>query len=392
MRALFIALLALASATPAAAQDGRAAVERYGCASCHVVPGVRVSRRQSCVGCHERVVGAQRSGLGRAPRVEHYLHVPDLRHVTRRLREDYLVSYLQNPHDVRPRMEETMPRLPVTEADARLIVGFLRARAGEVEVPRSPAPSRSNVAAGRASFERAGCMTCHELGNLDFGVHLPPVALRRIGDAAFEAPNLRFVRDRMTPDVALAWIRDPRRLDPNTEMPHPQLSDEESLLIRDFLFLVEPGRPVSAPRTVNASALEPLGRPVRYAEVRRLFDRSCIHCHAHTDGQANATFGFAPSSLDLSSPDGVRAGVTLPDGTHRSVITPDDSGLPPLVWRLMRRHEEAARDVNGVLADPLAPAMAPPSDAPPGMPLGLPPLASEEIRLLYAWALQGAPD
>lgn len=386
-------LLVLASllASPAAAQSaGREAVERYGCATCHTVPGVRVSRRQSCVGCHERVVGARRSGLGRAPRVQHYLHVPDLRHVTRRLREDYLVSYLQNPHDARPRMEETMPRLPVTEDDARLITRYLRAQAGEVEVPASPAPDPGNVAPGRAAFERAGCMTCHELGNLDFGVHLPPVALRRIGDAAFEAPNLRFVRDRMTPDVALAWIRNPRAIDPNTEMPHPQLSDGDARVIRDFLFLVDPGRPAAARRPTLE--LQPLSRRVRYAEVRAIFDRSCIHCHAHTDGEANATFGFAPSSLDLSSPEGVRAGVLLPGGARRSVLAPDHTGLPPLVWRLVRRHEEATRDQAGVLADPLGPALAPPDDTPPGMPLGLPPVAPDDIRLLYTWALQGAPE
>ena len=385
-----VVVVSLLCALPAAAQAGREAVERYGCARCHSFEEVRVSVRDSCVGCHQRVIHSRRSAFGRAPHVEHYLHAPELRYVTRRLRTDYLVDYLQDPHDARPRLEETMPRLPVTPEDARVIVSWLSERAGNVDVPRGPALDRANVARGRRVFDDSGCPTCHELGNLDFGVHLPPAALAGLGQPAYEAPNLRFVRDRMEPDVALAWILDPRAIDPTTQMPHPELSRTDAIAVRDFLFLTDAGAPAPASALPGANALRPLSREVSFAEVRRIFERSCIHCHAHTDGRAASAFGFAPSSLDLSSLEGVRAGVLLPDGSRRSILDDEATGTSPLIARLLARHAEAPRDITRPHADPRLPVRRALPDGPVGMPLGLPPLPVEDIRAIATWIAQGA--
>lgn len=151
--------------------------------------------------------------------------------------------------------------------------------------------------------------------------------------------------------------------------------------------LVDPGPP--APTAPTANDLRPLSRDVSFAEVRRVFDRSCIHCHAHTDGRAASAFGFAPASLDLSSLEGVRAGVLLPDGSRRSILDDDASGTPPLVARLLARHAEAARDVIAPRADPMTPVGRAPPTAAPGMPLGLPPVR-EDIELVATWIAQGA--
>jgi cytochrome c2 len=384
---------ALVVPTGAFAQEGRRALARYGCASCHQVPGVRARRESNCVGCHQEIVSRPQSGLGRAPHVEHYLHAPDLRMIARRLREDYIVSFVQDPHDARPRLEETMPRLPVTEADARLIAQYLRETAGAVNVPRSPAPSQANVARGRQVFDRADCGTCHELGNIDFAMNIPPEVLAALGRPAFEAPNLRFARDRLTPDIALQWILDPRAIDPETQMPHPALSRADAIAVRDFIFLVDPGAAVPAPRATTFADLRPGTRRVRFAEVRRIFQRSCIHCHAHsnTEGpETHSAFGFAPSALDLSTVEGVRAGTRMGDGSHRSVIEPDDTGVPPLVRRLLQRHSEAARDLTEPRRDPLfTVARDEPAD-PVGMPLGLPPVPVRDITTIAAWIAQGA--
>jgi cytochrome c2 len=391
--ALVVAILALSASALAQPSDGRRAVQRYGCASCHAIEGVRASAGASCVGCHERVLAAPRSGLGRAPEVRHYLHAPDLRRITRRVREDYLLRFVQDPHDVRPRLEETMPRLPVSEADARLIVQFLRTSAGSVTVPSSPAPSRANVERGRRVFQDSGCATCHELGNLDFGLSIPAVALAGMGRPAFEAPNLRFARDRLDPDVALAWILNPRSIDPDTQMPHPELSREDAIAVRDFILLVDPGRPVAPAAPPTAADLRQLNRRVRFAEVRRIFQRSCIHCHAHTSGhETNSAFGFPPGQLDLSSLEGVRAGVRRPDGTARSVIEPDATGVPPLLSRLLRRHAEAARDITAPRRDSLAPVAREVPSEPVGMPIGLPPVPIDDLRLIATWILQGARE
>lgn len=386
-------VLVLLGPAMASAQDevGRQAFARYGCANCHEVELSAPAGRQSCVGCHQRVVGARRSGLGRAPHVEHFVHVPALQSAARRLRADYLVAYLQDPHDVRPRLEETMPRLPVTEEDARSIVAFLRSSAGEVEVSPSLTPTPANVTRGEEVFRAAGCAVCHEFGNRDFGFELPPEALGGLARPALEAPNLRFVRERMDPDVALAWLLDPASVDPDTLMPKPGLSPEDALALRDFLYLGDPGQPAVLPSLPSSEAPSTPSR-VRYADVRPVFQSSCIHCHAHTDGRAASAFGFEPSSLDLSSAAGVRAGVLLPDGSRRSILEPDETGTAPLIRRLLRRHEEAARDVVAPRADPMLPALRARPEAASGMPLGLPPIGRDDLRLLASWVAAGAPD
>ena len=380
-----LALALLCFAAPAAAQSAPDALRRYGCVSCHEVPGARVSRGQSCTGCHQELVDRARR-RGRAPSVRHYVHAPDLRVAGARLREDYLVSFLQDPHDARPRLEETMPRLPVTEADARLLARWIRRDAPTVW--SSPTPRESNAAAGRAVFERVGCATCHELGNTDFGIHLPPEALMGLGRAAYEAPNLRYVRDRLDPDVALAWIEDPRSVSPHTQMPETNLSHADAVLVRDYLWFADPGAP--SPRPAPRIDLRPMAREVRFRDVRRVFAQSCIHCHAHTDGRSASALGFEPSSLDLSTLEGVRAGVRYPDGTTRSILEPDDSGIAPLLQRLLRRHEEAVRDVSAPQQDALGPVERAAPEADVGMPLGLPPLDPADIRLIATWIAQGA--
>lgn len=388
-RALFLLSgIFLAALLPgiATAQEGRDAMRRYGCGNCHEVEGLRVSRERSCTGCHQRLA-RRRHGFGRGAVVRHFIEVPDLRGAGRRLREDYLIAYLQDPHDVRPRLEETMPRLPVTETDARAIARFLRADAPRVAP--SPALDRANIEPGRAVFQRVGCAICHEFGNVPSTVHVAPEALVGLGRAAFEGPNLRFLRDRMDPDVAVAWLENPRAIDPETQMPPTNLSRPDAILLRDFLFLADPGRP-AAPPTPRAD-LRPLQRPVSFREVERIIGGSCVHCHAHTDGRSASALGFTPSSLDLSSAEGIRAGVRYPDGTTRSIIEPDESGVPPLVRRLLLRHEEATRDMTSPQRDPMSPVVRPRPDGPVGMPLGLPPIDVDQIRAIATWIARGAP-
>ncbi len=397
---LGVALVAAGlSAAPrtAVAQDaaaGRAAITRYGCVNCHAVPGFTADPHRNCVACHQEIVRRPRSGLHRAPDIRHYMDTPDLRNVTRRLRADYLVHFISDPHDVRPRLEEAMPRLPVTRADARAIVAYLTKSAGRVNVPRSPAPSRSRVAHGREVFISAGCGGCHGFGNWDSGVHLPAVAIRALGEKALLAPNLRFVRERLDPDTALAWIRSPRSIDPNAHMPRPELSPGDALAVRDFLFLGDPGRPYQPPPPLTMADLTPLDRPVHFVDVRRIFGRSCIHCHAHTTNMGTTQgLGFPGVALDLATYEGVERGALGTDGVRVSILdSPSGGGPPALLARLLRRHVEARRDMVPAMHDTLDPGVRAHRDqVPVGMPLGLPPLSKSDLRIIATWIAQGAP-
>lgn len=376
-----------------AQQNGRATVARFGCAHCHSIPGFAADPATGCVACHDALERRPETGLHRAARARHFLEVPDLAVSAARLREDYIVRFLQNPHDVRPHLEESMPRLPVTERDARAIAAYLKAHARPVHVVAAPAPDRSRVERGRAVFRRAGCNICHTFGNADTGEDVPEAARLALRAGVRMAPNLRFVRDRMDPAVALAWISRPEAIDPHTHMPDAHLSQGDALAVRDFLYLADPGPPAPVRQVPRAADLAPSKRRIRFADVRRIFGRSCIHCHAHTTATGVATsLGFAPSALDLSTYEGVMAGAKRPDGTRVSIVQPRGARPPLLLARLLQRHREALRDDVPAGEDPLDPVFPEKADdGPVGMPLGLPPLPVSDLRIIATWLAEGAP-
>ncbi|MBI2898333.1 MAG: c-type cytochrome [Deltaproteobacteria bacterium] len=390
--AIAVLLLAPGDATADDEDAGRAAIERYGCARCHLVPGFEPDPRTGCVACHRSLQNRPRSGLGRAPVATHFVQVPDLTGAARRLRPDALAAAIRDPYDARPHLEESMPRLPVSAAEAEAIADYLGARTARLE-PAAPPPSGSRVERGRAVFATAGCTSCHVFGNVDFGTGATADFYRSMRRQALLAPNLRFVRDRMDPAVALAWIVDPTSVDPTTRMPRPAISYEDAMAVRDFLYLGELGAAAAPQPALGAGDLPLLDRVVRFDEVRSIFSRSCVHCHAKTTGTGTtAALGFEGVALDLSTRDGVLAGAIRSDGTRRSVVeAPTGGGLAPLIQRLVRRHAEAPRDVVPVYRDSLGPVRREARDPEPvGMPLGLPPVPAEDIRVIATWIAQGA--
>lgn len=406
MRAFALGIALTLVAAPARADDeaaGRAAIERYGCTNCHVVPGFAPDPVNGCVACHDVVARHPRSAFRGSPPVTHYVRVPDLSRVVRRVRAAWIEAWLRDPHDVRPHLPESMPRLPVTPADASTIVAYLRAHTepvrpapaapglAAVALRAPPAPSATRIARGREVFAAAGCPSCHVFGNVDFAAGTTARFFRDMREQALLAPNLRFARERLDPAVALAWILDPGSIDPNTTMPRPELPYGDAVAVRDFLFLADPGPAVAAAPALTAADLAPLGRPVHFAEVRRVFARSCIHCHAHTNSMtATANLGFRRLGLDLSSREGVLAGSIGPDGARRSIVDSAPGRVPILLERLLLRHAESPRDLQRVFRDPLGPGLRrTPSTALVGMPLGLPPLSLGELRVVATWIGQG---
>jgi len=378
------------------ATQGRAAIARFGCVRCHEVPGISADVRSGCTACHQDLAKRTVATLARRRNVTHFVEVPSLASAALRLRPEWMVGYLQDPHDVRPHLDESMPRLPVSAAEARAIVAYLERTVARPAPARrasaAPAPDPARAARGRRVFADAGCPSCHTFGNVDFETGATVEFYLGMRSEALLAPNLRFARERLDPATMLAWITDPTSVDPTARMPRPTLSAEDAVAVRDFLIFGEAGAPAAAPPVPAVADLAPLGRPVRFAEVRRIFARSCVHCHAKTSSGAAAGLGFAASALDLGTWQGVRAGTRLPDGTRRSVLEAPRGGTPRLLARLLRRHEEAARDVAGPYRDAMTASVAPASNAaaPVGMPLGLPPVPAEDVRLVATWIAQGA--
>ncbi|MEM1415350.1 MAG: cytochrome c [Myxococcota bacterium] len=397
LRGALLALLALACEAPdeATAPDpppsarpwrtegsearGRELLARYECNRCHEgVPGaVPPPREKHCVGCHAAIAdgtleGAPPAALpGWRARVRSLREAPSLA-VSARFDRDALAAFLREPHDLRPELRATMPRLAIDERDAADLATALVPGPPPAPLALSPA----DAPRGRAILEARACGSCHRMGGAPA---LPGVVAE--GPAVRLAPDLRHARARYRPRALVAWLRDPRRFDPHARMPPTGLGEEEARAVAAHLFHAELA---PAPVVEVPARLPLLARPVTYTEVdRRLFAPLCRHCHgdpsfALGDGGPGHTggFGFAARGIDLASVEGVASG-HLRDGRRRSLFAPTEDGTPFIVASLMARYAEVAgAPVPGLR----------------GMPLGLPPVPLEDVQLLETWIAAGRPE
>lgn len=367
--------------TPPASPDDAALVSA-GCTLCHVGGGLAVAPRvEACSGCHDwiHMVSAnpqlRAAALTYFPKweryeknVRSYERVPSIEAAAARLEPGWVLAYLDDPHDLRPGLPESMPRFHL-DAETRVAIGRWFA-ARTVGVPPGPAPDPANLVPGEALFQSRGCTACHAFGGRQPTAPNPA------------APDLAHTRARMSPDRARAWILDPKALSVVATMPAMGLTPAEATAIRDYLFLADPGAPVAGAADVvhfvtAAGVSGPPPEAPTWADVEeRVFGRICVHCHmdpAQNDGRrgpGNAGgFGWPETGIELQ--------------TYEGVVTHRDAILAALDRRLL----EARRDC-------LTPGVAPaslPVPVKPGMPLGLPPLAAEDLALVKRWFAAGAP-
>jgi mono/diheme cytochrome c family protein len=375
-------------------ERGRLLVEQSQCGRCHALPAtVRATPRElSCAGCHAWVHATVADPTAAAierrryplwdrymTRVASFLDVPDLTASGARLDPAFVVRYLRAPFKVRPSLAEGMIRTGFTEDEARAVSAWL----ASVTRPRlsalaqeaaamAPSSQDQHVAEGRRLYQRLACRTCHAIGEQAALGGGPP------------SPDLTFIRGRLRPDVAAAFIADPAAFGGETRMPRYELTAVEAARLRDYLW--SPRDDHAVPEL--AAALPLLKRPVRYAEVRaRVLDRICIHCHmdARKNGAEGGPgntggLGYRGVRLDLESWAGIQRGAVDARGRRVSILEGGEAA--PLVSRLRARYLEHARERAGagVVAG-----------GAPGMPLGLPPLTAEQFQLVRSWVAQGAP-
>jgi len=348
---------------------------RLECGRCHDAPGKLPAepRKRDCVGCHQAIFTdafdqtyAAEGIAGWRDRV-HSLRITPSLLGTERLRADWLRSFLAEPHDLRPSLPATMPRLPMTEAERDALVDWLGATS-----PLAETPPVGDVTAGLDLLKTRGCGGCHAYRGV-----LPAPQVEGFSEPIALAPDLALTRDRMAASALDPWLRNPASVKPDTLMPTPTLDDAER---RDVVAALLHAPLAEAPAPEVPALLPPLDRPVGWAEVdAAVFRAVCRHCHASPSeenagdaGPGNTGgFGYPGAGLDLSSREGVLHGMQSRPGDP-SVIAQDP---PLLVASLMRRHGEVA----GEWAEA------------PGMPLGLPPLSPERIQLVTSWLAQGAP-
>lgn len=378
------------------AARGEALVTQFECGRCHdgteradAIPETVAAAdapldTKHCFSCHADILAGKLDHKPDAARwkknVAHLVAAPSLTAIGDRLAYDWIVDYLVDPHDLRPNLAATMPRLAITREQARDVATYLVSLSEGADEPELDL-SQADPTHGRKLMEDKGCGSCHRLG----GAPLPELAGAGEGEetrvAVMLAPDLRHARDRWSASSLVQWIRDPLAMKPDTKMPQTPMTEDEAKDIAAYLMRGElaPTEPYAIPVLP-----EPLARRVSYEEVaERVLNDTCRHCHGDPDvalgdgGPGNTGgFGYAAKGLELTSYERVSAGYRDDAGERHSVFSETSDGTPRLVAALMARHAEVAGQPDPEVR---------------GMPLGLPPLPIEDIQLVATWIAQGRP-
>lgn len=365
---------------------GKALVAELQCNRCH--DGTEAAPpppNKHCVHCHADIVRGDFKATPALlakwrPVVSDLTDAPSLVSTGKRLRRAWVSGYLAKPHDLRPGLAPSMPRLALTQVQIDDLAAYL--------VPEEPNPleepsKRGDLEAGRRALEAKGCMACHAMSGVPGLVTSPiPVAVspNELLRAKRLAPDLRHTRARQTKAQTLAWLADPKSVKADSAMPKIPLTDTERLDIVTFLH----ERDLAPEAFASVTRLPLLTRKVSFAEVdKRVFHRTCWHCHSEPDyaigdgGPGNSGgFGFRPRGLNLSDYSGIAAGFLNDSGERTSVFSPGVDGVPRLVAALLARHAEESGAETGAVR---------------GMPLGYAPVALEDIQLVDSWIAQGRP-
>ena len=366
---------------------GKKLVEEFECSRCHDGTGVASAPPEKhCVRCHQDILSGKFKAPAAAlakwrPNVAKLRDVPSLASVGRRLRPEWIVKFILEPHDLRPNLVQSMPRLKLTKEQARDIVSYLTD--GQRAPAAGPKIDAGDAATGRELFESKGCGTCHQFGGVGTLATTP-----KPGEGSEDqkravtlAPDLRFARERVRRDMIAQWIMDPKAIKPDTLMTPSPLSAREAQSIAAFILSadLEELKPPPVP-----ARLAVLKRKVSFDEVNeKVFMRTCRHCHGDADallgdgGPGNTGgFGFKPRGINFSHHRGVMSGRINDSGERESLFVPLKDGTPRLVAALMARHSEQAGSPNPDVR---------------GMPLSLPALPAEDIQLVESWIAQGRP-
>jgi cytochrome c1 len=368
------------------AEHGKALVAQFECNRCHAGTGLAVPKLdQDCVGCHEQIATdkfqAASSKLAKwKPHIMPYRDVPSLTDLGARLRPAWVRDYLLHPHDLRPNLAQTMPRLQLSPEQARDIATYLTSTSTPAPANVAVTAEPAQIAHGKELLSQRGCVSCHQVTGA--GLASPPKndpVVRTLG----LAPDLRFARERSEPSVLVRWLLDPAKVKHDAAMPKLDLSADDA---RDLAAFLSYGELEPAPAKARFERLPVLARRVGFDEVNeQVFAVTCRHCHTNPDladgdgGPGNTGgFGFKPRKIDFSSYQGIQSGGVDAHGERVSLFapTPAIEGLPRLVAALVARTREDGGQESGEVR---------------GMPLGLPPLSAEQIQLVESWVAQGRP-
>lgn len=296
--------------------------EKVGCTPCHQGQGAGVNSPEqahgfvhhwdqpmligdkveaSCIKCHANVArlpGAEHLALGQKLFEElgcHGCHLVDgyeelqrvgpyLRRIGAKADPAWLVRWVKNPHEFRPRA--AMPNFLFKEDEATAIAAYLLAAtkldsdewlSGRPQ-PAGIDPNNSAlVAQGKELVDTLGCRGCHGIADGE-----SPALL---GSSKDIAPNLGKVAEKTDGRWIYYWLKNPRDYSPDARMPSLRLSDTEAKAIASFLLTL-------GQKHGDAALLAQLQDPAQAERGKKLVRKyGCFGCHNVTGMESESRVG-----------------------------------------------------------------------------------------------------
>ena len=155
---------------------------------------------------------------------------PSLRRIAAKADPGWLVRWVRNPHEFRPRTR--MPNFMFDKESAIAVAAYLwtstKAESEEWLASR-PLPEGIDptddalVARGKELADSIGCRGCH-----GFAEGESPA---RLGETKDIAPNLGKIAEKTDPRWIYYWIKGPSGYSPDARMPSLRLTDEEAVAV-----------------------------------------------------------------------------------------------------------------------------------------------------------------
>jgi mono/diheme cytochrome c family protein len=175
--------------------------------------GLGLFDKYNCLGCHN--LAGQGGTIA-----------PNLAYEGSKVRGEWLLSFLKQPHQIRPLMQARMPTFPLTEVEAVNLRDYIMTTFLDERVPKAPqvaqAVTPELAAQGEKLYwEKYPCFTCHQIQG-------------KTGGAAV-GPDLTDAWKRLNPDWMVQWIKNPQAFDPATLMPNLGVPDAEAVALVAYL-------------------------------------------------------------------------------------------------------------------------------------------------------------
>jgi mono/diheme cytochrome c family protein len=220
---------------------------------------------------------------------------PSLRRIGAKADHAWMVGWITNPHQYRPRTR--MPNFMFTPEQAEKITAYLLSDTAEPSaqwLDAHPDPgivTNADLAQqGRKLMDTLGCRACHALA--------PDEVAGQLGANKDIAPNLSQIAAKTDGRWIYHWIKNPRGYSDIARMPSLRLSDEEARAITAYLLTL--GAPTPAPDGLEAR----LADPENVADGEKLVRKyGCPGCHDIPGMEGESRVGAELSTFGSKTPE-----------------------------------------------------------------------------------------